>query len=615
MAPPSSGNKRIDKLMVGAADAVPIEEMDKDVAAVRIIQDLVNGTIKFKTVNGRPRPEAALEPTFFVPGYGVYSPQLLKRLRAFRVAAKLQKPTDKVVVDARTLQLLVAASATTPLATVGYMTLYLNLPYSIWVRFVALVAMKETTAGRFEECNLGGNDKAGLSFGIIQWAQSQGRLDDIVQAFKDTDKGLFASIFGKDADKMLAVISSRKGSYGVKNGKSEYTRPEWVTRLEQAGRDPVFQRSQVSLAVNTFKEDVRKIREVDSFKVFKSERAIAFMNDFVNQHGGFAGSYNRVIVEGLSEKEALERMRDESLRRLRYTFTHYSFKPTDMLAVVTLATRLSKAEDALAQRLGKQLTKPHKALLEKFVKANNQARKPLAKSVREAVAAELNEWIDVKKKDANKNTIPLYDATAFKDVRLSPETDAVLKQNPKEGDMELKRLNRLLLQDGFPEVLSLDFNNPLFGAVSNRLGMDRSILGEVYWVDRLKSAPEPVSAFIRGRLSTSTRRMLDEYQFPAQPKAQLIRALVEALNKLVEGPALFDPELFKDVKLLPETEFLLKQNPTGDGLRSLNHMLLADAYPSQLARINENNQVWGVAKRRDEYRFDTTLADTDFAEA
>jgi hypothetical protein len=53
---------------------------------------------------------------------------------------------------------------------------------------------------------------------------------------------------------------------------------------------------------------------------------------------------------------------------------------------------------------------------------------------------------------------------------------------------------------------------------------------------------------------------------------------------VLSGPSIYEKTRFRGVTLRPETERLLKKDPTGAQLAHLNKLLLEDAYPAELAR-------------------------------
>ena len=61
-------------------------------------------------------------------------------------------------------------------------------------------------------------------------------------------------------------------------------------------------------------------------------------------------------------------------------------------------------------------------------------------------------------------------------------------------------------------------------------------------------------------------------------------ALIVELNRLAQGPNLYDEKLFEEVTLKEETRSLMKSNPQGKQLVALNRLLLEDAYPQELVK-------------------------------
>ena len=105
---------------------------------------------------------------------------------------------------------------------------------------------------------------------------------------------------------------------------------------------------------------------------------------------------------------------------------------------------------------------------------------------------------------------------------------------------------------------------------------------------KLQDPRAAVSASIAVRLSPGTQQLLDEYDGISSPSPDLQNALLADLNQLLETGALYDPQSFADVELSEQAQVLLGQNPQmGDALIRLNRLLLADAYPYELASLSE----------------------------
>jgi lipopolysaccharide export LptBFGC system permease protein LptF len=96
---------------------------------------------------------------------------------------------------------------------------------------------------------------------------------------------------------------------------------------------------------------------------------------------------------------------------------------------------------------------------------------------------------------------------------------------------------------------------------------------------KLKRPPagDSVSPFLRARLSPATQTLLANYSGGAN--AELQRGLVEDLNKIVRGGALYEPDRFASVKLSPEIAGQVARHPEGTELIEINRALLMEAYP------------------------------------
>jgi hypothetical protein len=91
-----------------------------------------------------------------------------------------------------------------------------------------------------------------------------------------------------------------------------------------------------------------------------------------------------------------------------------------------------------------------------------------------------------------------------------------------------------------------------------------AITDRAAFLAKLTNGTDPVSTFLRGRISTDSA--------------------IPGLNQVISGPSIYDRARFKDIVLRPETEQLLRQHPSGQQLARLNKLLLEDAYPAELAK-------------------------------
>lgn len=133
--------------------------------------------------------------------------------------------------------------------------------------------------GTYDSLNLN-TDKAGLSFGRIQWSQRTGALGKLLSELYLTDPPRFESTFGSSWQKLLDV--TRVGSLEPLNGAVLWAEP-WVARFKAAGRDPVFQKVQDRLAMHG--EYIAAAIVTAKILGVSTERAISIAYDTSVQQG------------------------------------------------------------------------------------------------------------------------------------------------------------------------------------------------------------------------------------------------------------------------------------------------------------------------------------------
>lgn len=105
---------------------------------------------------------------------------------------------------------------------------------------------------------------------------------------------------------------------------------------------------------------------------------------------------------------------------------------------------------------------------------------------------------------------------------------------------------------------------------------------------RLRDRPDPVSVFLASQFAPTTSALLAGYDDQGRtvpPDAGTLQALVQELNAVVAGSALYDADRFQLVTLSPAVLARLAQAPTGAALAQLNRMLLEEAFPTELADL------------------------------
>ncbi len=311
------GIPSIDGLFAGGGTA-PIVTGAPDRDAVGLIQDLLSG----QGFAGMPELTSTSR--------GVFGPATTQAIRSFQERAGLPAapPDDLAVgtVDAATLRALVDTPATRPIACRGYLSLVLDFPFTGLLRVMSLTTIFEG-GGKFTAQNRN-TDKAGLSFGLIQWAQSPGRLNELLRAFQKTHPARFIELLGGGdanlAQRLVAHTAKPRGGTDdagrTTDRAFDLTHDPWTTRFHAAGLDRDLQRTQVDAALRAFDDSLTQIRAFAP--QVRSERGIAFLLDVANQHGdgGARSLFAAVARPGQSEAELLAAMEEESVRRVAAKF-------------------------------------------------------------------------------------------------------------------------------------------------------------------------------------------------------------------------------------------------------------------------------------------------------
>jgi peptidoglycan hydrolase-like protein with peptidoglycan-binding domain len=260
-------------------------------------------------------------PNLLSPDYGSFGSLTGAAVKGFRTQHSLPAGNQ---VDSQTLQRLLQSPATAPIASRAYLTLALNFTYSGLAKILSVVAQMEG-AGKFSALNLN-TDKAGLSFGLIQWAQKPGRLAEILKAFFAAGAADFVRLLGAGdpnvANGLIAHTQQPTGGIDPATGQTtdpayDLVNHPWSGRFRAAALWVPFQQVQVQTALNDFGSSLVLIEQYAP--QLNSERAVGFMVDLANQfgHGGARSIYHAAIQEDMAIPDALQAMANESVQRMQ----------------------------------------------------------------------------------------------------------------------------------------------------------------------------------------------------------------------------------------------------------------------------------------------------------
>lgn len=105
-----------------------------------------------------------------------------------------------------------------------------------------------------------------------------------------------------------------------------------------------------------------------------------------------------------------------------------------------------------------------------------------------------------------------------------------------------------------------------------------------------KTPDDAVSAYLRGRLTGETVRALETWPGEGRLPEGLPARLVVELNSVVVGEFIYETNRFAGVRLRPGTERAVGAAAVAEGIPMArrNRLLLEDAYPAQVVRMDRN---------------------------
>lgn len=165
----------------------------------------------------------------------------------------------------------------------------------------------------------------GLSFGYIQFTQDGGALGKLLKKMHKKDPALFADVFGEHHEELLEVTTrtsnTRKSHPSGKRrsrvhpvGGHDLWRDYWVQRFRKAGREPVFQRCQVEMAVDDYM--MPALRSCDKLDL-ESARAVVIVFDRGVQYGP-TGAFKKLLQPNRVDSDSEHTF----LRKFMHHYSH-----------------------------------------------------------------------------------------------------------------------------------------------------------------------------------------------------------------------------------------------------------------------------------------------------
>lgn len=171
-------------------------------------------------------------------------------------------------------------------------------------RVLAAVSAHE---GGYDSLNLN-TDGAGLSMGILQWAQGPGQLGVLVLHMQAADPARCERIFGDNWGEMAGVAVQGKLVPVKINRSSQQAsmlwKSPWKERFLAAGQDPVFQTVQRDLAMQG--EHFRGGLKAAQVFGYVTERSVALLFDRATQQGPRRAYSLATAAHGMSYQSGLQ---------------------------------------------------------------------------------------------------------------------------------------------------------------------------------------------------------------------------------------------------------------------------------------------------------------------
>jgi hypothetical protein len=193
----------------------------------------------------------------------------------------------------------------------------------------------------------------------------------------------------------------------------------------------------------------------------------------------------------------------------------------------------------------------------------DEARKPI--SPERIVVADLTDWI-YRPRRGQVAVDPELGRIAF-NPREVPSRVWVSYHYGAAADIGGGEYDRSLPQSTY---------HPLFD--------EHDLKDPVALISRVQDPRDPLSRHLRDQFSESGQHMLEEAQNLEAPSDGHLKELVDELNRVLEGDALYEGQRFDRVALSQNTDVLVGQDLLGRDLVRFNRLLLEQAYPEELAR-------------------------------
>lgn len=244
------------------------------------------------------------------------------------------------------------------------------------------------------------------------------------------------------------------------------------------------------------------------------------------------------------------------------------FRINEIRDMTALTAEITEAKTPLAKHIKENFTPYVQSLLKNYEPGTTVPR-PLQPVVVEQLNQVLRRHL-------------LHSDEYFAGVELREETTNLLKENAPDKRVII---NRFLLEDAYPQAIR-KFTLPCSD--------DYKDIGKL--ATALRDAGDPLSEYLKSRLSQETRTLLEKFQ-NAPISRKLQNLLIEDMDRILEGKCVYDEKIFEKVVVSAGSKELAGQKLEGTKLILLNRDLLQQAYPDAIEKSHgglAKGAFWGV---------------------
>lgn len=103
---------------------------------------------------------------------------------------------------------------------------------------------------------------------------------------------------------------------------------------------------------------------------------------------------------------------------------------------------------------------------------------------------------------------------------------------------------------------------------------------------KITAKSDAVSQFLSSQLTPETQQLATEFTSNDQKRKEYLTALTNDLNKVINGPSIYDAGRFSQAKLSDFTKKFIADNPnpTGEIANRINRLLIEESYPDELEK-------------------------------